>query len=119
MTLRSLSNLVNDDVALVRRGRYLSTSFIVGIGEDDWLVTVENGKIADEDASAADGIQRLCDTGVEIRLGRFLETVSGAGVSRYFCDDEIRRDDHRRRPVSDDGESTVSQGYSGRTAGNS
>ena len=70
-----------------------------------------------EDASAADGIQRLCDTGVEIRLGRFLETVSGAGVSRYFCDDEIRRDDDRRRPVSDDGESTVSQGYSGRTAG--
>ena len=47
MTLRSLSDLVNDDVALVRRGRYLSTSFIVGIGEDDWLVTVENGKIAD------------------------------------------------------------------------
>ena len=34
MILRSLSDLVNDDVALVRRGRYLSTSFIVGIGED-------------------------------------------------------------------------------------
>ena len=47
MTLRSLADLVNDDVALLRRGRYLSTSFIVGIGKDDWLVTVENGEIAD------------------------------------------------------------------------
>ena len=45
MTFARLPDLVNANDALVRRGRFLSTSFIVGIGDTDWLVEIDHGKI--------------------------------------------------------------------------
>jgi hypothetical protein len=44
--LDGLADLVNDDAGLVRRGRYLSTTFLVEMGETAWLVTVAEGRIA-------------------------------------------------------------------------
>lgn len=43
--LQELPRLVNDDAALVRRGRYLSTTFLVEVGDTAWLVTVHEGRI--------------------------------------------------------------------------
>ena len=38
-----LSEWVNADAALVRRGRYLSTTFLIEVGEVAWLITVHEG----------------------------------------------------------------------------
>lgn len=46
MTFASLPDLVNGNDALVRRGRYLTTSFIVGVGDTDWLIEIDRGRIA-------------------------------------------------------------------------
>ena len=43
--LENLPELVNDDPALLRRGRFLSTCFLVGVGETEYLVEVHEGRI--------------------------------------------------------------------------
>ena len=43
--LERLADLVNADAALVRRGRYLSTRFLVATGPVTWLVTVHEGRV--------------------------------------------------------------------------
>jgi pimeloyl-ACP methyl ester carboxylesterase len=40
-----LPQLVNADEALVRRGRYLTTSFLVEVGDVPWLVSVREGRV--------------------------------------------------------------------------
>jgi hypothetical protein len=44
--LEGLDELVNGREAVVRRGRYLTTTFLVETGETAWLVTVLEGRIA-------------------------------------------------------------------------
>ena len=43
--LEALQERVNADQALVRRGRYLTTTFLVEIGETAWLISVFEGRI--------------------------------------------------------------------------
>ena len=43
--LENLPELVNGDAALVRRGRFLSTCFLVAVGEIEYLVDVREGRI--------------------------------------------------------------------------
>ena len=43
--LESLPELVNGDPVLVRRGRFLTTRFLVAIGEIEYLVDVRDGRI--------------------------------------------------------------------------
>ena len=43
--LEGLADLVNRDASLVRRGRYLSTTFLVETGPTAWLVTVHEGRV--------------------------------------------------------------------------
>jgi hypothetical protein len=43
--LDHLADLVNADAGLVRRGRYLSTTFLVETGPTAWLVTVHEGRV--------------------------------------------------------------------------
>jgi hypothetical protein len=43
--LEALPTLVNGDAALVRRGRFLTTDFLVGVGETEYLVTVVAGRV--------------------------------------------------------------------------
>jgi hypothetical protein len=43
--LDQLADLVNADAGLVRRGRYLSTTFLVETGKTAWLVSVHEGRV--------------------------------------------------------------------------
>jgi hypothetical protein len=40
------SEWVNGDAALVRRGRYISTTFLIEVGEVAWLTTVHEGRVS-------------------------------------------------------------------------
>ncbi|MEM9061368.1 MAG: hypothetical protein AAGD13_12975 [Pseudomonadota bacterium] len=42
----ALPELVNANAALVRRGRWASFTMLLGIGAENWLVTIENGRIS-------------------------------------------------------------------------
>jgi hypothetical protein len=43
--IERLADLVNADANLVRRGRYLSTTFMLGIGDQGYLVKIIEGRI--------------------------------------------------------------------------
>jgi hypothetical protein len=43
--LEHLAELVNADAPLVRRGRYLSTTFLVETGATAWLISVHEGRV--------------------------------------------------------------------------
>lgn len=43
--LETLAERVNSDSALVHRGRWLSTRFLVRIGKESWLVEIVEGKV--------------------------------------------------------------------------
>jgi hypothetical protein len=37
---------VNANAGLVRRGQYVSLSFLLGVGEEDYVVTIEKGRVS-------------------------------------------------------------------------
>ena len=43
--IETLKEAVNGDAALVRRGRYLSTTFLLEIGKAAWLIAIHEGRI--------------------------------------------------------------------------
>jgi len=43
--LDSLKETVNRDAALVRRGRWVNLDFLFGIGEEEFVITVAEGRI--------------------------------------------------------------------------
>ena len=45
--LDDLADQVNTNEPLVHRGRWVNLTFTLGIGEDDYLITVERGRITD------------------------------------------------------------------------
>ena len=44
--LERLPDLVNGDANLVWRGRGLTTTFLIAVGEAEWLVRIVSGKVA-------------------------------------------------------------------------
>jgi len=44
--IEQLAGKVNANAALVRRGQYLDATFLLQIGAEGWLVTVDQGRIA-------------------------------------------------------------------------
>jgi hypothetical protein len=44
--IAQLSDVVNGDAAVVRRGRFLTTTFLLGIDDVEYLITVIEGRIA-------------------------------------------------------------------------
>ena len=44
--LEDLAARVNADAALVRRGRFVEVTFLLQAGETDWLVTIDQGRVA-------------------------------------------------------------------------
>jgi hypothetical protein len=44
--IEALKERVNDDAGLVRRGRYLTTTFLLEIGNTAWLIAIHEGRIA-------------------------------------------------------------------------
>ena len=43
--LEALQDLVNKNTPLVARGRFFSEKFVIGVGENDWLIETQCGKI--------------------------------------------------------------------------
>ena len=43
--IETLQQRVNDDQGLVRRGRYLTTTFLLEIGATSWLISIFEGRI--------------------------------------------------------------------------
>ena len=43
--IETLGQRVNGDEALVRRGRYLTTTFLLEVGESAWLISIFEGKV--------------------------------------------------------------------------
>jgi hypothetical protein len=43
--IKALKQRVNDDEALVRRGRYLTTTFLLEVGQTAWLIAIFEGRI--------------------------------------------------------------------------
>src|SRR5258708_15033790 len=43
--IERIADLVNSDANLVRRGRFLSTTFMLGIGDQGYLVKIIEGRI--------------------------------------------------------------------------
>jgi hypothetical protein len=44
--IEALKARVNDDESLIRRGRYLTTTFLLEVGETPWLISIFEGRIA-------------------------------------------------------------------------
>ncbi len=44
--IERLFDLVNADAALVRRGRFLTTDFLLEVGDESYLISVQDGRIA-------------------------------------------------------------------------
>jgi hypothetical protein len=43
--LEALKERVNQDAGLVRRGRYLTTTFLLQAGDTSWLISIFEGKV--------------------------------------------------------------------------
>lgn len=43
--IEKLADLVNADTALVRRGRWTSAVMMLGMGDQYWLITIQQGRI--------------------------------------------------------------------------
>jgi hypothetical protein len=43
--IEALKQRVNDDAGLVRRGRFLTTTFLLEVGPTAWLISIFEGKI--------------------------------------------------------------------------
>jgi len=44
--IETLKDKVNGDAGLVRRGRYLTTTFLLEVGSTAWLISIFEGRIA-------------------------------------------------------------------------
>ncbi len=44
--IERLQERVNADEALVRRGRWVTLAFLLGVGDEDYVVTIERGRVA-------------------------------------------------------------------------
>lgn len=44
--IEALQERVNNDTALVRRGRFLTTTFLLEVGQTPWLISIFEGRIA-------------------------------------------------------------------------
>ena len=45
--IENLAGFVNDNEALVRRGRYVDFAILVGVGEVDYIVRLDRGRVTD------------------------------------------------------------------------
>lgn len=84
--LDRLAELVNADAALVRRGRYLSTTFLVETGATAWLVSVHEGRV--EEVERGPFLMRAWSFKLrasEDAWRRFWEPVPAAGWHDLFA----------------------------------
>jgi hypothetical protein len=58
--IESMAERVNADDALVRRGRWVDLSFLLGIGETEYMITIREGRV-----------ERVAPRGLATETGRF------------------------------------------------
>ena len=115
--IERIPDLVNSDANLVRRGRFLSTTFLIEIGDQGYLVKIIEGRIV----SVTPGPFVTPNYSFALaraarRMGDVLEEGADARPQRHLRAVQARQAHHRRRPASVHGEPALHQGRAGRAA---
>lgn len=85
MNLERLRERVNGDPVLVRRGRHLSTDFMIEVGEQQHVVQVRDGRIAAVTTGARMPSWRFALRAAEADWAKFWEPVPQPGYSDIFA----------------------------------
>ena len=109
--IERIRRLVNADANLVRRGRFLSTTFLIEIGDQGYLVKILEGRVA----SITPGPFVTPNYSFALRAPRdewemFWTEAAAARPPRHFRAVQARQADHRRRPAAVHGEPALHQG---------
>ena len=82
----TLPALVNGNAALVRRGRYCTTTFLVEVGDTAWLISVHEGRV--EKVERGPFLMRAWSFAVRAPAAawqKFLEPVPAPGYHDIFA----------------------------------
>ena len=115
--IERIPDLVNADANLVRRGRFLSTTFLMEVGDKGYLVKIIEGRIV----SVTPGPFVTPNYSFALRAPRdewemFWKTMPTPGHNDIFALFKRGKLDDRRRPASVHGEPALHQGRAGRAA---
>ena len=71
--LDRMKERVNADAALIQRGSWVNLSFLLGIDDEDYVITIDKGRVTDiVPRRLSDPYRRLYDPGCTRHLGRAL-----------------------------------------------
>ena len=112
--IERIPDLVNADADLVRRGRFLSTTFLIEIGDKGYLVKIIEGRIV----SVTPGPFVTPNYSFALRAPRdewetVLDRAAAARPPRHFRAVQARQADNRRRPAPVHAEPALHQGCAG------
>jgi hypothetical protein len=85
MKLDVLPDLVNNNAALVRRGRYLTTTFMLEIGPEQFMIRVRNGRIIDVAPSGVMPSWSFCLRAPEEVWKKFWAGIPEPGYNDIFA----------------------------------
>ena len=109
--IETLKQRVNGDEGLVRRGRYLTTSFLLEVGADRLADLDLRGPHRVGDAGAVrDAVIVLCAARARRGMAEILEQPAAAGLQRSDGADQAARAEGRRRSADIHGQSALLQG---------
>src|SRR5881628_3430013 len=96
---------VNARDALVRRGRYVSLAFLLGVGDQEYVVTIEHGRVTSvEPRRLATSTGRFTIRAAKPGVGGVLEASAQARSPRSLVDAGRGNRKDRRRPDAADAE---------------
>ena len=79
--IETLQQRVNADQGLVRRGRYLTTIFLLEVGHTSWLISIFEGRIVSVDIRPVrDAVLVLCAARLRGGMAEVLEQAAAAGI---------------------------------------
>src|SRR3954468_18843193 len=109
--IEALKERVNGDAGLVRRGRYLTTSFLLEVGQTSWLISIFEGKIV----SVTKGPFVMPSSSFALRAPeeewqKFLEHAAAAGLKRFAGAGAAAGAEDRRQSADLHGQPALLQG---------
>ena len=115
--LEALKARVNGDEALVRRGRYLTTTFLLEVGEAAWLISIFEGRVV----SVTPGPFVMPSSSFALRAPeeewqKFWSSRPPPGSQRPDGADQAARPEGRRQSSDLHGQPSLLQGGAGETA---
>jgi len=81
MKIEALPNLVNNDASLLHRGRYLTTSFMLEIGDEQFIVSIHEGRITHVSAAGVMPSWTFALRASEETWKKFWETIPEPGYN--------------------------------------